>query len=121
MVDPFESINEAIFQLTMRLFACEELANDWALQDRFIRRFQRVERNFSPADAIIPWLPTPSKVVRTIAGAQLYMDVKKIMDQRQATGIRHDDSLQMLIDQGEKADRVIAVRRHSKRFRAIRS
>ncbi|KAK3622051.1 hypothetical protein LTR56_022423 [Elasticomyces elasticus] len=101
VTDPFDSIYRLVFQFTMRTVACNEIADDPKLLEQCLKHFERVEQSATPWQVMYPWMPLWSKVQRTRGGAQLYMIFKAVVDARRKNGIRGDDALQYLIDQGD--------------------
>ncbi|KAK4935969.1 hypothetical protein LTR28_010256, partial [Elasticomyces elasticus] len=107
MTDPFNSIYNIVFQLTMRTVACNDIANDPKLLARVLKLYETIEQSTTAATIMFPWLPTPAKARRTWGGAQLYRIFKRIIDERKKTGAKCDDPLQFLLDQGDDVLRVI--------------
>lgn len=109
ITDPFESIYRIVFQITVRSVACNEIANDDDLRERFLGLFETIEGAATPLSIMFPWLPLPSKARKLYSGAQLYRIVKKVMDDRKLLGRREDDALQYLMDQGDTMLNIISV------------
>ncbi|PQE32897.1 cytochrome P450 6A1 protein [Rutstroemia sp. NJR-2017a WRK4] len=107
MIDPFVSIYETVFQLTMRMVGSAEIANDVPRLRKTLRLFETIEQSTTPTSIIFPWMPTIAFIKRTIAGGRLYYLFKSIMDNRKRTGRREDDALQYLIDMGDDIKNVI--------------
>ncbi|QIX02177.1 hypothetical protein AMS68_007694 [Peltaster fructicola] len=105
--DPFDSIYRVVYQLTMRTVACNEIASDDKLLKRSLHLYEEVENAASPWLIMFPWAPLYGKFKRTLAGAELYMIFKKIVDARAKEGRREDDALQFLIDQGDDITKII--------------
>jgi cytochrome P450 len=105
--DPYDSVYRLVFQFTMRTVACDDIANDPPLLAKCLRLFEIVEGASTSWLIMYPFLPLWAKVKRTYGGAQLYMILKRIMDKRTSTGIKGDDPLQFLMDQGDSAADVI--------------
>lgn len=101
ITDPFDSIYRMVFQFTMRTVGCREIADDPPLLANVLNLFETIEGAVSQVSIMYPWIPTPGKVMRTIAGGRLYMIFKKVVDDRSKTGRKADDALQYLIDQGD--------------------
>ncbi|KAI5365207.1 Putative cytochrome P450 [Septoria linicola] len=101
ITDPFDSIYRMVFQFTMRTVACSEIADDQPLLAKVLGLFESIESCATHTGIMYPWVPLPSKMKRTIAGAQLYGIFKKIVDDRNKTGRKEDDALQYLMDQGD--------------------
>ncbi|PQE04899.1 cytochrome P450 6A1 protein [Rutstroemia sp. NJR-2017a BBW] len=98
MIDPFVSIYETVFQLTMRMVGSAEIANDVPRLRKTLRLFETIEQSTTPTSIIFPWMPTIAFIKRTIAGGRLYYLFKSIMDNRKRTGRREDDALQFVIN-----------------------
>ena len=107
ITDPYDSIYQTVFQLTIRTVGCTEMADDPATVAKCLQLYEVLDSTASPWAIMYPWLPLWSKVNRYYAGAQLYMLVKRIMDRRKASGTRHEDPLQFLMDQGDSPTDVI--------------
>lgn len=112
ITDPFDSIYRMVFQITVRTVACNEIANDDELREKFLGLFEAIEGAATPLSIMFPWLPLPAKALKLYSGAQLYRIVKKIMDERKRLGRREDDSLQFLMDQGDTMLNIISVSLH---------
>lgn len=114
ITDPFTSIYELVFQLTMRTVGSNEVAESPELLEKALRYNETIERSGTIAAILFPWLPSPALIRRTIAGAKMYSIFDKIVKERKKTGRREDDSLQFMIDQGDSVRDIISVRVSSK-------
>jgi len=109
ITDPFDSIYDIVFQLTMRTVGCKEIAEDPVLLKKTLKYFEVVEQSATASTIIFPWAPSPAKIRRTYAGGRLFMIFKNIVDERKKTGRREDDPLQHLIDLGDNIGSILAV------------
>ncbi|KAI0276229.1 cytochrome P450 [Russula aff. rugulosa BPL654] len=100
-LDPFEKIQDLIFQATVRCLTCTEIADDPKVVVRCRQLYNRAER-LSPAMVLFPWLPSPSMVMRAWATKQIYDIIVKAMKVRKQSGIPRNDALQMLLDSEEE-------------------
>ncbi|TVY35052.1 Sterol 14-demethylase [Lachnellula occidentalis] len=107
ITDPFSSIYRIVYQLTMRTVGCNDIANDPLLLEKTLNLYETVESSATAATMLFPWFPSPSVIKRTIAGGRLYMIFNKIVENRRKTGVRGDDPLQFLIDQGDDVKSII--------------
>jgi cytochrome P450 len=107
MTDPFESIYGIVYQLTMRMVGCDDIAEDPVLLAKTLKYYESIDGSATPMAVMYPWLPSPAVVKRTYAASQLYITVNKIVENRKKTGIKGDDPLQYLIDQGDSMYRII--------------
>lgn len=110
ITDPFQSLYKIVYQLTMRIVGCDDIADDPELLEKTLRLYETIEESATATAIIFPWFPSPAIIKRTIAGGRLYMIIKKIVEERNKTGKRGDDPLQYLIDQGDNMPRIIEVR-----------
>lgn len=109
ITDPFDSIYDIVFQLTMRTIGCKDVAEDPVLLKKTLRLFEVVEQSATASAVIFPWAPSPAVIKRVYAGSRLYMILKKIVDERRETGKREDDPLQYLIDLGDDVGTILQV------------
>lgn len=109
---PFDTIYKLVFQLTLRVVVSDDIADDPKLLNDTLRYFEMIEASSTAMGIIIPWLPTPTAARRTYAGAKLYMIIKKIIDDRVATGKKKEDSLQYMLDMGDNIVQIIEVITH---------
>ena len=113
--DPFDSIYRTVFRLTMRTVACVEIADDGGLLARTHALFECLDKTATPLSIMYPWMPTPAKLRRYYYGAQLYVILKNIVDDRKRFNRMEDDALQFLLNQGDSLTMIITVScaRHS--------
>ncbi|KAI1432137.1 cytochrome P450 6A1 [Xylaria sp. CBS 124048] len=100
VTDPFESIYEIVYQLTMRVVGANEIAEDRKLLRQTLMTFDWFERADSFARVIFPWLPTLNHYMRLFHGARLAFVFRDIIEKRKKTGKKENDALQFLIDRG---------------------
>ena len=110
MTDPFVSIYQIVYQLTMRQVGCTELASDIKKIKYTLSLYEAIEKSTNAVNIIFPWLPTFALLSRTIAGAKLYFTFKKIINDRKKTGHRENDALQHLIDMDDSMNNMLQVR-----------
>ncbi|KAJ7572136.1 cytochrome P450 [Mycena floridula] len=97
-VNPFESVYELVFALSMRLSTCREFCDDPTTVRSFMRIFADLEAGSTPTSIIMSWIPTPSRIRRTLAGAKLYRMIDGVVRDRKRQRREEDDPLQVLID-----------------------
>jgi sterol 14-demethylase len=113
ITDPFESIYNLVFQITMRKVGCNDIANDQALLTKVLGLYDIAEKSYNPSAIIFPFalkVLTPAFWRQMFAGARLFFVFKRIVDQRKKTGIKGDDNLQYLLDEGDDMGKIIGVR-----------
>ncbi|KAF7356521.1 Cytochrome P450 [Mycena venus] len=98
-LDLFRSVNEIIFAVSLPLAGCQHFAKDAEAIRTLIDIFARLDAGSGPSSLILPWVPTPARVNRVLAGLQLYRITKNLVQERQRLGVDVDDPLQTLIRQ----------------------
>lgn len=109
ITNPFNSMYQLIFKITMRTVACDDIANDPELLARCLRYFETIEESATPLSIMFPRMPLWSKAKRTHAGFQLYTIFKHIIETRSVNRSERHDALQYLIDQGDSVVDIISV------------
>jgi hypothetical protein len=111
ITDPFESIYEIVFQLTMRTVGCNEVADDPELVKATMSYNRTMELAGTPMAIMFPWLPSPGVIRKFYAGARMYMIFDKVAKARIAEGRRENDAMQVMLDQGDSTKDILGVRR----------
>lgn len=107
--NPFDDMYRIVYKLTMRTVGATEIVEDQELLNYTLRIFEEFDRSSSNLRIVFPWLPTPRHLYRLYNGARLYMVFDKILKQRQKEGVKKEDALQFLIDQGADAEDLVTV------------
>lgn len=107
LTDPFDSVYRLVYQLTMRTVGCADIANSPALLKKTLSFYNMVENAVSSTAILFPRFPTFGFLQRTYGGGRIYMLLKGIVDGRAKTGVRVDDPLQFLIDEGDDMMQII--------------
>jgi len=110
ITDPFVSIYNIVFALTMRMVACKELVENRQEQLKVLRLYEQVEASSTPMTIMYPWFPSLGKIKRTWGGYQIYSVFNKIVAAREREGRREDDPFQCFLDRGENVLMLITVR-----------
>jgi cytochrome P450 len=105
--NPFESLYRIVFRLTIRMVGPTEIAEDPKKLEDAMKMFEMIDRSATATSVIFPKLPSPAIIQRTYAGARLYMMIDKIIKKRAASDEKHDDALQHMLDQGDRAVRIV--------------
>ncbi|KAG9190431.1 hypothetical protein G6011_08519 [Alternaria panax] len=103
----FESLYRIVFRLTIRVAGPTKIAEDPNRLEDVIKMFEMIDRSTTATSVIFPKLPWPAIIQRTYAGARLYIMIDNIIKKRAASDERHDDALQHMLDQGDRAVRIV--------------
>ena len=109
IINPFDSVYRIVYQLTMRIAACDEIASNQALLDKTLKLFETIGNTATPLSIMYNWMPVPAKFRRLYAGVQLYTIIKSVVDARRKEGRSEDDALQFLIDHGDDMFKITTV------------
>ncbi|KAI1427957.1 cytochrome P450 6A1 [Xylaria sp. FL1777] len=108
VTDPFESLYEIVYQLTMRTVGANEIAEDPKMLKHTLSIFDWFEKSDSFAKVIFPWLPTLNHYMRLYYGAKLAFVFRDIIAKRKKTGEKGNDALQFLMDRGLSLTSIVA-------------
>jgi len=100
-LDPFPSIYHLIFQLTVRALTGTEIADDPAIVARLKHLYDEVDEGNTPAAILLPWWPGRGMIRKLLATKRIYDIITKAIDTRLRSGKPRDDTLQMLLDNGD--------------------
>ncbi|KAF9872051.1 cytochrome P450 6A1 [Colletotrichum karsti] len=106
--DPFEDMYRLVFQLTMRMVGCDEIAEDDALLVQTLRIFESIDAASTATKVMFPWAPTVGHFRRVYSGARMYMILEKVIKARKERGVEGTDALQYLMDQGDSTVEMVA-------------
>ncbi|KAG8879820.1 hypothetical protein FRB97_001351 [Tulasnella sp. 331] len=104
--NPFHSIHEIVFQLTVRTVGCREIAEDAALRAKALRLVEVFDATNTASTMLFPLLPMPAQIRRFISGISFYKMIDNIVAERTRSGRTENDPLQYLMEQG---DAVVAI------------
>lgn len=111
VLNPFDDIFQIMYQVSMRTVGANDIAEDRKLLLSTLDLFDRFENSMSPTRLIFPWLPTPNFIYRLYVAGRLGMLISGIVRKRKRNGIKINDPLQAMIDQGDSTIMIISVLR----------
>ena len=98
-----------VFQLTIRAGSCREIADDPAAVKRLTELYWLVERGSTATSILLPWFPSRARKQKNDATVELYMILKKHIDDRKETGRTETDAMQVLLDMGDGVNDIVQV------------
>ncbi|CCF32569.1 cytochrome P450 6A1 [Colletotrichum higginsianum] len=107
VTNPFESLYHIVFRLTIRMVGADDIADDAQLLEQTLALFETIEASATATSVMFPKVPSPALLKRTYAGTKLYFLIEGIIKKRTASGEKHDDALQYMLDQGDRTFRII--------------
>jgi hypothetical protein len=99
---------QVAFQLVMCI-ASFDIANDPVLSARLKSLVDTVDSITNPYSTWFPWLPGPALFHKFFASVQIYRIVQAAIQARKRSGIKRDDMLQQMIDEGDGTIRIFGV------------
>ncbi|KAJ7184289.1 cytochrome P450 [Mycena filopes] len=107
-IDPFQETYNLLFQMTIRMATCRELADDPHDTARLSELFLLHEQAASPISLLLPWLPGRAKQTKEKATRALFDLLSAYVDLRRKSSVRSTDAIDMLIADGHDDVTVIA-------------
>ncbi|KAJ6508053.1 cytochrome P450 [Mycena vulgaris] len=108
-MDPFKELNEIVFQLTVRLGGCRELAEDPVALWRMTQLFDNLEKSATPASLLLLWLPSPARKATKENNHALFALIKSFVEIRRAATVRSSDTVDVLLGNGFSTENIVDV------------
>jgi sterol 14-demethylase len=86
-----------------------DIANDSVLSARLKSLVDTVDSITNPYSTWLPWLPGPALFHKFFASVQIYRIVQAAINARKRSGIKRDDILQQMIDEGDGTIQIFGV------------
>ncbi|KAJ7097698.1 cytochrome P450 [Mycena epipterygia] len=107
-INPFDELNEIVFQLTVRMGSCHELANVRKAITHMAQLFDDVEKNSTPISLLLPWFPGPAKRTKQHAIHKLFTLIGSCVEKRRAASVvRTSDTIDHLLGAGCSPESII--------------
>jgi len=108
-VDPFNTVYEIVFQLTVGMTTCRELLNNQKDVKRLQQDYFRLEKSATPTAVLFPWLPGYSQIKRLLALKNLYFALLKYVKIRKAAPVPSADAIDVMLAQGKTDQEIIGI------------
>lgn len=119
-INPFDDVYKFVFQMTVRMATCKELAEDWAAIDRLFGLYWKLEKSATMVGLLLPWLPSKARRDKKQATADMYSMLSGYVDSRRSVQETGSDAIDLLIEKGDNNTDIIGVSRFGFRiFRVI--
>ncbi|KDR75612.1 hypothetical protein GALMADRAFT_68731 [Galerina marginata CBS 339.88] len=106
-VDPFKDVYDFVFQMTIRMATCQELAADQDAVDQIAKTYWALEQSATPVSLLLPWFPGPAKKARNSATTKIYKLLLKYVENRRNAAIPSTDPMDILIAEGHSNHAII--------------
>jgi sterol 14-demethylase len=108
-MNPFQDIYDLVFQMTVRIASCEELAADPKSVQKMSDLFWKLEKSATPVSLLFPWFPGTGKRNKEQATKDLYVMLSHYVDIRRKAEAPNSDAIDILIANGEDNPAIIGV------------
>jgi sterol 14-demethylase len=106
-IDPFKSIYDLVFQMTVRMASCDELAKDLETMEKIQSLYWTLEKSATPTSLLLPWFPGPAKKRKEAATKELFMKLYGFVETRRAAEVPSSDAIDVCIGQGMATENIV--------------
>ncbi|KAJ7672338.1 cytochrome P450 [Mycena polygramma] len=107
IIDPFTEIQKLVFQVTVRLASCRELAEDAAAVSRIQDLYHTLEKSSTPVALLLPWFPSAARKSRAAATTELFTMLYGYVEGRRNAAVPSSDSIDVLLAEGNNSMSVV--------------
>ena len=108
-MDPFKNIYDLVFQMTIRVGCCEELATDPRAVQKISDLYWQYEKGVTPMSLLLPWFPSMARKQKNQAIRGLYSMLSHHVDVRRKAKQLTSDAYDVLIAEGEDNATIVEV------------
>jgi hypothetical protein len=109
-----EFFSQLVFQMTVRMGSCRELASDNEAVTRLSKLYMTLEKSATPWLLMFPWFPGRDKKARDSSTKAMYEMLNGYVDMRRKAAVPSKDAIDILIAEGNDNVAIIGVRyRHT--------
>ncbi|PPQ75528.1 hypothetical protein CVT24_013234 [Panaeolus cyanescens] len=108
-INPFREVYDLVFQMTVRMATCRELAEDKEAISTIAQSYWDIEKSATPAAILLPWLPIADRKKNEKATMALYTGIGKYVKMRREAATPSTDPIDILIANGDSDDKIIGV------------
>lgn len=102
--------HKLVFQMTVCMATCRELASDLKELDKLKHDYWTLEKSATPAALLLPWFPSKAKKAKEAATERLYMKLYDLVEKRRAAKVPTADTIDLLMAEGLDNGSIIEVR-----------
>ncbi|KAG6830044.1 hypothetical protein H0H92_002462 [Tricholoma furcatifolium] len=106
-LNPFKEVYDLVFQMTVRIGSCRELADDKETIAKIAKNYWALEKSATPFSLLFPWLPCPAKWNRLKATLGLFTTLSGIVKRRREAEEPTSDAIDVLIAAGESNNAIV--------------
>ncbi|KAH9477139.1 Cytochrome P450 monooxygenase [Psilocybe cubensis] len=106
-IDPFKHIYDLVFQMTVRMASCDELAKDVKTISELQSLYWTLEKSATPTALLLPWFPSPAKKRKEVATKELFMKLYGFVEARRHATVPSTDAIDVLLGQGMDTPNIV--------------
>ncbi|KAJ7127667.1 cytochrome P450 [Mycena epipterygia] len=106
-INPFTEVYKLVFQVTVRMASCRELADDPAAVERLSQLYWTLQTSATPIAVLLPWFPSPARKARQRATAELFAMLHSYVELRRNAAVPSSDAIDVLLAEGTPTDAII--------------
>ncbi|KAF8816057.1 cytochrome P450 [Phlegmacium glaucopus] len=99
-MDPFKTIYDLVFQMTVRMATCAELSDNFKAIEEIQALYWTLEKSATPTALLLPWFPGPAKKRKEQATKDLFMKLHEYVDLRRNAAVPSSDAIDVLLAEG---------------------
>jgi sterol 14-demethylase len=107
-MDPFKDIYDLVFQMTVRMASCGELAADSKAVKNMSDLYWKLEKSATPVGLLLPRFPGTAKKNKEEATTGLYVMLSHYVDIRRKAEVPNSDAIDILIADGDDNTTIIS-------------
>jgi sterol 14-demethylase len=108
-IDPFKDIYDLVFQMTVRMASCQELATDPAMVQKMGELYWKLEQNATLVSLLLPWFPSTARKTTMQASKGLSDMVSHYVEVRRKANVPNLDAIDVLITDGADTPTIVHV------------
>lgn len=107
VIDPFKDVYNLVFQMTVRMASCRELASDLHALTELQRHYWILEKSATPTSLLFPWLPSPAKRAKEASTKALFTMLQDYVEERRKAPVPNSDAVDMLLGLGMSHEDIV--------------
>ncbi|KIM37023.1 hypothetical protein M413DRAFT_31186 [Hebeloma cylindrosporum] len=107
-INPFKEVYDLVFQMTVRMATCRELAEDKQAIEELRRHYFNIEQSTTPVAVLLPWFPGQARKTREKATLGLYLLIRKFVTMRRKAKVPSSDPIDVFMENGDSDEVIIS-------------
>ena len=108
-MDPYKDIYDLVFQMSIRMASCEELATDVKSIQNIRNLHSNYEKSITPTSLLLPWFPSTARKDKETAIRSLHSALSHYVNIRRKAETRNSHTIDVLIADGADNATIVEV------------